>query len=172
MTETTSLARALEAVLFVAHEPISLAHLAAALDCTEADLRPLLISLQSDLASRGWRLSVLHSQYQLVTAPEADAVVRRYLQTESRSELSKAALETLAIIAYRGPLTRSQLEELRGVSSETMLRNLLQRELIQEAGPAAEPGRPMRYQVSQAFLRHFGLESLDHLPPLPKPEAA
>jgi segregation and condensation protein B len=172
VAETTSLKLALEAVLFVAHEPLSLERLAAALDCDKVDLPPLLASIQGDLAERGWRLSMLANHYQLITAPEADGAVRRYLQTESRAELSKAALESLAIIAYRGPLTRSQLEDLRGVSSETMLRNLLQRGLIQEAGAAAESGRPMRYQVSQAFLRHFGLESLDHLPPLPDPEAA
>jgi segregation and condensation protein B len=161
-----------EALLFVANEPLSAARLAELTEQPEAAVTQALTDIEAGLAQRGWHLSQLAGRYQLVTAPAAAEVVRRYLQAESRSELSKAALEALAIIAYRGPLTRTQLEEIRGVASDTMLRNLLQRGLIREQGHAAEPGRPVRYGVSQAFLHHFGLPSLQALPPLPEPDAA
>jgi segregation and condensation protein B len=95
------------------------------------------------------------------------SLVRRFLQEETNSELSKPALETLAIVAYRGPVTKSQIEAIRGVASETMLRNLLARGLILEAGKSQEPGRPIRYAISHSFLQHFGLTSAAELPPLP-----
>jgi segregation and condensation protein B len=157
-----------EALLFVANEPLSAGRLAELTGSDEAAVTAVLTATGAGLAGRGWRLAVLHDQYQLVTAPEADAAVRHYLQAESRGELSRAALETLAIIAYRGPLTRLALEAIRGVASETMLRNLQQRGLVEEAGRASEPGRPVRYTVSHGFLQHLGLDSLAALPPLPE----
>ncbi len=160
----------LEATLFVANEPLSAARLAELSNSDESTVIHALQALTTSLQGRGWRLCELHGRYQLISAPEAEAIVRRYLETETRTELSKAALETLAIIAYRGPITRSQLDDIRGVASDTMLRSLLQRGLIVEASRAKEPGRPMQYHVSPAFLQHFGLESLAALPPLPQAE--
>ena len=95
------------------------------------------------------------------------------LQEDTNSELTKPALETLAIVAYRGPITKSGIDELRGVASDAMVRNLLARGLIQEAGAADEPGRPQRFTVSHNFMQHFGLLGLEDLPPIPEsqPEA-
>jgi len=163
---TPSLTTKLEAILFVAAEPLSLERLAVAADTPVADTQAALQDLASQ-TSRGIVLSELGGQYRLTTAPAASAVVRKFLRDESKSDLSKAALETLAIVAYRGPLTRSQVDTVRGVASDTMLRNLLARGLIREAGRSAEPGRPQLYSVSHSFLQHFGLQSPADLPPLP-----
>ena len=171
MTES-SLANQLEAVLFVATEPLSEAQLATACEVEIADAQKALATLATQLASTGLRLSQLRGHYQLVTTPDAAPIVRRYLQQESRNELSRPALETLAIVAYQGPLTKQQIEAVRGVSSETMLRNLASRGLIVEAGRRkTEPGRPIEYAVSHAFLRHFGLTSPADLPPIPQETA-
>lgn len=168
-----SLAAQLEALLFVANEPLPASRLAELTTSDATAVSAALSELSENLSTRGLRLTELDSAYQLVTAPEADSAVRRYLEAETRTDLTRAALETLAIIAYRGPVTRSQLDELRGVASETMIRNLLQRGLITEAGRSREPGKPLLYTVSHAFLRHFGLTSLSELPPLEnKPQAA
>lgn len=160
------LAVQLEALLFVANEPLTIARLAGLAEAQPEAVQAALTHLAATRSGGGLRLTELNGAYQLVTAPAADAAVRRYLEAETRTDLSRPALETLAIVAYRGPVTRSQLDELRGVASDTMIRNLLQRGLITEAGRADEPGRPLLYAVSHAFLRHFGLSSLADLPPL------
>lgn len=160
------LAAQLEALLFVANEPLPLARLAELTETEPDAVQAALAQLTANRTSSGLRLTELGGAYQLVTAPTADDTVRRYLEAETRTDLSRAALETLAIVAYRGPLTRAQLDEVRGVASDTMIRNLLQRGLITEAGRTDEPGRPQLYTVSHAFLRHFGLSSLADLPPL------
>ncbi|HSX01075.1 MAG TPA: SMC-Scp complex subunit ScpB [Candidatus Saccharimonas sp.] len=165
-----SLIDQLEALLFVANDPLTIERLAALTSSTEAEVATALTELGQRLGE-GLQLMQHEGTYRLVTAPAADTVVRQYLEAETRTELSRPALETLAIIAYRGPLTKAQLDELRGVASDAMLRNLLQRGLISEQGPAKAPGRPMRYGVSHAFLEHFGLSSLAELPPLEEPKA-
>jgi segregation and condensation protein B len=161
------LAHRLEALLFVATEPLTANRLATA---TSADTQAVERAL-AELAGRltaGIRLSHLNGRYRLVTAPDTAGVVREYLQAEAKADLTRPALETLAIIAYRGPLTKSAIEHIRGVASDTMLRNLLSRGLIAEAGKSSEPGRPMHYTVSHAFLQHFGLASLADLPRPPE----
>jgi segregation and condensation protein B len=165
MAEAT-LETQLEALLFVAHEPLSLERLAKLVSSDKTLVKQALKLLETRFQKSGLRLSHLDGAYRLVTAPEADDTVRRYLQAEARADLSRPALEALAIIAYRGPLTRTQLDEIRGVTSDTMIRNLLQRGLISEHGAANEPSKPMLYTVSHAFLQHFGLSSLGELPPL------
>ncbi len=172
MAKTLSLEAQLEALLFVAHEPLPLSRLAELTEAEPVAVQAALRNLKSQLAERGLIITDLDGEYRLVTAPAADGLVRRYLLAEAKIELSRAALETLAIVAYRGPVTRTQLDEIRGVASDTMVRNLLQRGLIREHGPADEPGKPMRYAVSQAFLLHFGLSSLAELPPLEEADAA
>jgi segregation and condensation protein B len=158
----------LEALLFTATEPLSIAQLAAAAgDVPAADVRAALEILEARLQA-GIRLSAADGSYRLVTAPEAAKLVQNYLDDSQRQDLSRPAMETLAIVAYKGPLTKSQIEAIRGVSSEAMLRGLLGRGLITEAGRSSEPGRPQLYGVSHAFLQHFGLTSAKDLPPLPK----
>jgi len=163
-----NLAARLQAVLFVATEPLGAERLSEAAGASPEDTAAALDELETALAGSGLRLSELNGQYRLVTAPEAAGTVRRFLREDANSDLSRPALETLAIVAYRGPLTKSAIEALRGVASDTMLRNLLSRGLITEAGKASEPGHPALYSISQTFLQHFGLTSLHDLPPIPE----
>jgi segregation and condensation protein B len=162
-----TLADQLEAILFVAPEPISAKRLAQATGAGTAELDQALNELDARLLG-GIRLSRLGGEYRLVTSPGVAGVIRQFLQAESKNELSRPALETLAIIAYRGPLPKSAIEHIRGVASDTMLRNLLARGLITEAGRSTEPGRPPLYAISHTFLQHFGLTSLSELPPVPE----
>jgi segregation and condensation protein B len=157
----------LQAVLFVAPNPVSLEQLAAVTGEPSQAVQAALTRLTASLKPSGIRVSELNGLYQLVSAPEAAADVVRFLQDETSSDLSKPALETLAIVAYRGPLAKSQIEAIRGVASDTMVRNLLARGLITEAGKSSEPGRPALYAISHTFLQHFGLTSPKDLPPVP-----
>lgn len=159
------LADQLEAILFVATDPLSLKQLAQTTAATPANVSAALAIVDQHLTG-GIRLSQLDHTYRLVTAPDTTPIVRQFLQDQSKSDLTRPALETLAIVAYRGPLTKSQIEHIRGVASDTMIRNLLARGLITEAGKSPEPGRPFLYQVSHSFLQHFGLTSPADLPPL------
>jgi segregation and condensation protein B len=103
---------------------------------------------------------------QLTTAPEAAQLVERFLGLDATSHLSRAALETLAMIAYQQPVTRPAIDAVRGVNSDGVLKSLLNKGLIQEAGRAERPGRPILYNTTPDFLQHFGLNSLEELPPL------
>jgi segregation and condensation protein B len=165
-----SLAQQLQALLFVANEPLSLTFMSELTGSQVQEVEVALAELTTQFQTTGLRLNQLNGHYELVTMPEANELIRRYLENQARTELSKPALETLAILAYRGPLTRAAVDEVRGVASEMMLRNLLQRGLISEQGKAKTPGRPVLYGVSHSFLRHFGLASLEELPPLPAKE--
>lgn len=162
------LAANLQAVLFVATEPLSVERLAQITEATAEATVAALAALAGELEHGGLRISELDGQYRLVTAPETAPTIRRFLQSETNSDLSRPALETLAIVAYRGPITKSGIEAIRGVSSDTMLRNLLSRGLINEAGKSDEPGRPPLYAISHAFMQHFGLTSPQDLPPVPE----
>jgi segregation and condensation protein B len=161
----------IEALLFVASEPLTPRRLATATGTTVAATTAALSVLEERLTG-GIRLSHHDTKYRLVTAPHLAGVIRGFLQAEAKTELSRAALETLAIIAYRAPITRAAIEQIRGVASETMLRNLTARGLIQPAGKSSGPGRPQLYTVSHSFLQHFGLTSLQDLPPNPAPETS
>ncbi len=164
----TSLATRLQAVLFAAARPMTPDELAAIVDAPADHVRKELDRLTITMESTGIHLASNADKYVLVTAPEAAADVRKFLQEDASADLSKPALETLAIVAYRGPVTKHQIDSIRGVSSDSMIRNLLSRTLIEEAGRAKEPGRPMTYRVSHTFLQSFGLTSTSQLPPLPE----
>jgi segregation and condensation protein B len=158
----------LGALLFVASAPVTLTQLATAADASPDDCQEALTSLAGALPAVGLSLTSHDSSYRLVSSPDAASIVRGYLVKESGTELTRTALETLAIIAYRGPLARSAIEEIRGVASDTMIRNLLGRGLITEAGTSNSSGTPVVYAISQGFLEHFGLASLEQLPPIPE----
>lgn len=155
-----------EALLFVAEEPPTIAQLARALEVPPEAIEEALNLLQERLRERGLRLQRHRDRVQLVVAPEAAEDVRRFLGLNGGTRLSTAALETLAIIAYRQPITRAEIEAIRGVNCEGVLRTLLARGLIEEVGRAEGPGRPIRYGTTMLFLQHFGLRSLADLPPL------
>jgi segregation and condensation protein B len=165
-TSTLTLPAQLEALLFVAAEPVSVSQLAEALQTSPAEIEAGLAELEAQLLTRGLRLQRFQKRYQLTTAPETAAEVEAFLGLEATSKLSKAALETLAIVAYQQPVTRPQIDAVRGVNSDGVLKSLLSKGLIDEAGRTEGPGRPILYVTTSDFLLHFGLGSLDELPAL------
>ena len=160
----------LEAMLFVAPEPVTVSQLAAALDVAQSVVERGLNELDDSLASRGLRLQRHGGRFQLTTAPELGELMERFLGLEATTHLSRAALETLAIIAYQQPVTRPQIDSIRGVNSDSMMKSLLNKGLILESGRADGPGRPILYSTTPEFLQHFGLNSILEMPPLAKPE--
>jgi len=160
----------LEALLFVADHPVEEAYLARALDVSPQRVMRALDELADSLreAGRGVRVQRGPEGVLLVSAPEAAAPVERFLGLELSRRLSTAALETLAIIAYRQPVTRGQIDGVRGVSSDGAIQTLRARGLIEPAGYANGPGRPTLFRTTQRFLQHFGLERTGQLPPLPE----
>jgi segregation and condensation protein B len=155
-----------ESLLFVADEPARVDHLAQSLEVSAREVKEVLEELASEYRHRGLRLQFKDGRVQMVTAPEAAPVIERFLGLQLSSKLSPAALETLAIIAYRHPITRPQIDAIRGVNSDSVVRGLLAKGLIEEVGRLDQAGRPILYAPTFAFLQHFGLESLDQLPPL------
>jgi segregation and condensation protein B len=160
----------LEAMLFVAPEPVTTAQLATALDVSPSVIERGLNELDSALSARGLRLQRNAGRFQLTTAPQLAELIERFLGLESTTHLSRAALETLAIIAYQQPVTRPQIDAIRGVNSDSMMKSLLHKGLILESGRADGPGRPILYSTTPEFLQHFGLNSILEMPPLAKPE--
>ena len=156
----------IESLLFVADEPVRLDHLATALQVSLDQVEGALCDLGTEYEQRGLRLQRKGKRVQMVTAPEAADPVRRFLGLELGGRLSPAALETLAIIAYRQPVTRVQIEAVRGVGSDSVLRTLINHGLIEEQGRLEQVGRPIIYGTAFEFLQQFGLSSLDQLPPL------
>jgi segregation and condensation protein B len=163
---------ALEALLFVSAEPVLPAQLATALEISTAAVEEGLKQLEGELQSRGLRLQRHGGRVQLTTAAEMAELIERFLGLEATARLSRAALETLAIVAYQQPVTRPYIEGVRGVSSDGVMKSLLSKGLVQEVGRAEGPGRPILYGTSPDFLQHFGLNSLTELPPLNLPEPA
>jgi segregation and condensation protein B len=161
----------LEALLFVAERPLARREIArlAEVDLETVDAR--LGDLEVELRTRGLRLLAAGDRVELATAPEAGPLIARYVGDEG-VRLSPAALETLAIVAYRQPVTRGAIERIRGVDSDYVVRSLLHRRLIVELGRAETPGRPILYGTGFDFLERFGLTSLDDLPPLEAEVAA
>jgi segregation and condensation protein B len=160
----------IEALLFVAAGAISPSQLATALDIPlrviENNLEILERRLASNSLPRGLRIQRHHGRVQLTTSPDLAMDIERFLGLETSNKLSRAALETLAIIAYQQPVTRPEIDAVRGVSSDGVLKSLLSKGLVQEIGRAERPGRPILYTTTSDFLQHFGLNSLEELPPL------
>jgi segregation and condensation protein B len=166
--DTTGLAAALEAVLFTLNRAVTVLELQDILQSPLADIEAAATSLAEALAGRGLFLQRHQDQLQLVTNPAQADVVRRVLRPEYPSRLSPAAYETLAIIAYRQPLTRARIEEVRGVNCEAVLESLEEKGLIEETGRLDAPGNPRLFGTTMKFLQILGLRSLDELPPLPQ----
>lgn len=160
------LAARLEALLFVAPGAATVAQLATALELPASEVEAGLVELENQYAGRGLRLQRHQGRIQLTTAPEIAPLVERFLGLEATSRLSRAALETLAITAYQQPITRPEIDAIRGVNSDGVLKSLLSKGLVQEVGRAERVGRPILYTSTAEFLQHFGLNSLLELPPL------
>lgn len=161
----------LEALLFVAEGPVTVGRLAEALEVNARQVESALTVLMEYYARRGLSLQRFRDKVQLTTAPAAAPRVERFLGLAAAQPLSRAALETLAIVAYQQPITRPQIEAVRGVNSDGVIKNLLSKGLIEEAGKAEGPGRPTLYATTSAFMQHFGLSALADLPPLTPPTA-
>jgi segregation and condensation protein B len=160
--------RALEALLFVSDEPLSSSVLAQALDVDRRRVDDLCAGLQTRLNERdsGLVLRDIAGGWRLYSHPDAAEVVERFVLSSRQARLTKAALETLAIVAYKQPVTRHQISSIRGVNSDGVLRALQDRGLITETGREQGPGRPMLYGTSAEFLERLGLPSLSALPSL------
>lgn len=156
----------IESLLFVAGEPVTVAQLARATTLPLDTVELALAELTAACYERGVRVQREGERVQLVSAPEAAPVIARFLGVEASSRLSPAALEVLAITAYRQPLIRAQIEAIRGVDSSGVRRALLARDLIAEAGRVETVGRPILYTTTTNFLRQFGLTKLADLPPV------
>jgi len=156
-----------ESVLFVAQGPVDPASLGRALRRTEAEIEAALAEIEGRWAGRGIRLQRDAAAVQFVSAPEFGPYVERFLGLESKQRLSTAALESLAIIAYKQPVTRAAVEAVRGVNSDGAIGSLISRGIVEEVGRAATPGRPALLGTSMKFLEHFGLRNPADLPPLP-----
>lgn len=167
--ERKELEAAVEAILFAAGEPVPAERLCLALEMS----REQIDALCGALADRyrydrcGLRLVQLGESYQLCSAPEHAPVIRKALEGRRPPKLSQTALEVLSIVAYFQPITRAYIDQIRGVDSAYTVGLLLERELIEECGRLAVPGRPILYRTTKNFLRSFGLSSLEELPELP-----
>lgn len=155
-----------EAILFVADAPLEIAALARAIAAPKAEVEKALDALAEDCRERGVRLQRTGDLVQLVSAPHTASYVERFLGLE-HPPLTNASIETLAIIAYRQPITRAGIESVRGVDCDGPIRTLMARGLIEEVGRAPVVGRPVLFATTVRFLEYFGLERPDDLPPLP-----
>ncbi|HET7090161.1 MAG TPA: SMC-Scp complex subunit ScpB [Anaerolineae bacterium] len=164
-----------ESLLFVSGEPVSVARLAEALEVSAEQVEEALAELREATrngASRGLILQRRGDKVQLTTRPECAPYVEKFLGLSLTSRLSKPALETLAIVAYQQPVTRPEIEMIRGVNCDGVIQTLLSKGLIEEVGRLETAGRPIQYGTTFAFLQHFGLRSLEDMPPLRTGEPA
>ena len=164
----------LEALLFASSEPVPVSELTRVLGVESSVVKEALEILAGDYAAprRGFMLDEAAGGVRLVSKPDYAPLVAEILRPVRSSGLSQAALETLAIVAYRQPVTRADIEAIRGVRAESALNTLLERDLVAEAGRKDAPGRPILYKTTRRFLVEFGLGDLNDLPPLDETEAA
>ncbi len=167
--DVKELESALESILFAAGEPVGVERLCLGLEVDRATMDAVAQRLMDRYSyeRRGIRLVKLDTSYQLCSSPEYAPYVRKILENRKPARLSQPALEVLSVIAYFQPVTRAYVDQVRGVDSSYTVGLLLERELIEEAGRLAVPGRPILYRTTKNFLRSFGLSSLEELPELP-----
>lgn len=156
----------IEALLFAAEGPLSAARLGELLELDPKSIPALVERIQRRYQEGGLMIREVGGGYQIVTKPELASWIEKLGRPVVHAPLSQASTETLAIIAYRQPITKAEIEDIRGVRSDSAISNLLERGLICELGRKDGPGRPILYGVTEKFLVHFGLKSLDDLPPL------
>lgn len=158
----------IEAILFIAGEAVPLSVLARAVDMDQATTKAMVRALADryEEEKRGIRITEVDKAYQMCTAPACFSYIRDLYQPQKKQGLSQTLLETLAIIAYKQPITKAQIEEIRGVSAEHAVNRLVERGLVCEAGRLDIPGKPILFSTTKEFLRYFGLPSTKELPPL------
>ena len=167
--ELKEMEAALEAILFAAGEPVDVDRICLTLEMDKETVNAVCQRLadQYSYERRGLRLIRMDNTYQLCSAPEYADLIRKTFESRKPAKLSQPALEVLSIIAYYQPVTRAYIDQVRGVDSSYTVGLLLERELIEEAGRLAVPGRPIQYRTTKNFLRSFGMSNLDELPELP-----
>lgn len=171
MSEELDKEAIVEGLLYVVgEEGLKIENIAAVMDISTEDVKALLTNIESKYRFDQFGIELVNygGSYRLVTKKAIYPYVQKLLHNEKAASLSNAALETLAIIAYKQPITRVEIEELRGVGCDMMLRKLQARELIKEAGRSDAPGKPILYEVTEEFLNSFGLETIGMLPDLPE----
>ena len=158
----------IEALLFVSGDPLELKDIASHLEVSISYAKDVIEELMEDykFIERGIKLISINGAYQLVTKNEYSDYIQKLLKKNKRQSLSQASLESLAIIAYKQPITRIDIDEIRGVKSESDIQKLVERDLIKEVGRLEVPGRPILYGTTEEFLRQFGLHGLNELPSL------
>lgn len=157
----------LESILFVADQPISLKELAETTGMPIGEVSAALECLTAELLDRGIRVTRSAERYHLVSAPEHAEAVAKFLHKELRGNLSATVVETLAIVAYKQPVTRGEIEEIRGTPADYAIRQLLVRGLIEPKGRRDGLGRPMEYATTAEFMNHLGITDQSNLPALP-----
>lgn len=159
---------AIEALLFVSGDPLTVKDLSNSLEVSPKFIANLLneMVLEYEDEKRGIKLISINGEYQLVTKAENSDYIQKLLRKNKRQSLSQASLESLAIIAYKQPITRVDIDEIRGVKSDSALQRLLEKDLIKEVGRLEVPGRPILFGTTEEFLRQFGLKELKELPSL------
>ena len=167
-SKNTLYTSAIESLLFVSGEPIDLRYISNIIECNNEYTKELLDFMIKDYENdkRGIKLIHIDGKYQLVTKPENSEYIQKILKGNSRQSLSQAALESLAIIAYKQPITRIDVDEIRGVKSDSAIQKLLERNLIKENGRLNVPGRPILYTTTVEFLKQFNIDTLKELPSL------
>lgn len=156
----------IETLLFISGEAITLKEIASIIDCKESYTSELLMEMKSNYEAndRGLVLVNLNNKYILATKSENSEYVQKLLKTNVRQSLSRAALETLAIIVYKQPITRIEIDEIRGVKSDRAIQTLIDKNLIRKSGRKEVPGRPLLYSTTEEFLSYFGINNLNEMP--------
>lgn len=168
LSRKTRIKSVIESLLFVAGEPLNIKDIYTNLELDRKTVTEILNEMIEDFQneSRGIKLINMDDSYQFVTKPENSEFIQKMLKKNKRQSLSQASIESLAIIAYKQPITRVDIDEIRGVKSESALQRLLERDLIKDVGRLEVPGRPILYGTTDEFLRQFSLQSLKELPSL------
>lgn len=158
----------IESLLFASGEPLKIEYIGNIIECSISFTKDLLDYMIKGYSQedRGIKLINVNDTYQLVTKPKNSDYVQKLLKTNVRQSLSQAALETLSIIAYKQPITRIEIDEIRGVKSDRAVLTLVEKNLIKETGRLDVPGRPILYSTTDEFLKFFGLENLNQMPQL------
>lgn len=166
--ETREKKSLIEALLFVSGEPVTLAVLKNIIDMPETEIKQLIEDLIIEYGERNSGLLIIEiaNGYQIVTNPSYAQWIKKYKSTSTSNKLSMPALETLAIIAYKQPIIKAELEQIRGVNSDGVIKTLLDRRLIKIMGRKEVPGKPLLYGTTREFLQYFGLKDLTDLPTL------
>ncbi len=165
-TSELNLIARIEALLFVAPESVTPGQLSRVLGVTNRQVEKCFEEIEELYSARGICLQRHDGRVRLTSSPAASSDIQLFLELEATAQLTRASLETLAIIAYQQPVTRPFVDSIRGVNSDSVMKNLLSKGVIQEVGRAEGPGRPILYSTTPEFLSHFGLLSIEELPPL------